>query len=112
MQGIQSIFDKVTWPQLIPSFWLRLPACMLLLVGLALFYTFINYQLYGRHLGCKKVRGQLEAACKQAGATKSLVSAEAKLLYQNSFGWHSGSMVPIFSIVGLLILYSKNVQNP
>ena len=24
-----------------------------------------------KHLGCKKVRGQSEAACKQAGATKS-----------------------------------------
>ena len=24
-----------------------------------------------KHLGCKKVRGQSEATCKQAGATKS-----------------------------------------
>ena len=34
-------------------------------------------------LGVKKVRGQSEAACKQADATKALISAEAKkLIYQ------------------------------
>ena len=31
-----------------------------------------------KHLGCKKVRGQSEAACKQAGVTKALISAETK----------------------------------
>ena len=37
IQGVKSIFDKVTsWPQLI-SPWSHLPACMLLLIGLALF---------------------------------------------------------------------------
>ena len=37
-------------------------------------------------LGVKKVQGQSEAACKQAGATKVLLSAEAKkLLYQKYF---------------------------
>ena len=37
IQGVKSIFDKVTsWPQ---SFWLHLPAFLLLLIGLVLFYT-------------------------------------------------------------------------
>ena len=45
------------------------------------------YVLYAKqkHLGCKKVRGQSEATCKQADATrqmrpKALISAEAKKL--------------------------------
>ena len=30
-----------------------------------------NLNVKQKHLGCKKVRGQSEAACKQAGATKT-----------------------------------------
>ena len=30
-----------------------------------------SYNAKQKHLGCKKVRGQSEAACKQADATKS-----------------------------------------
>ena len=38
IQGVKSTFDKVTsWPQLISRS--HLPACMLLLIGLTLFYT-------------------------------------------------------------------------
>ena len=33
-----------------------------------------------KHLGCKKVRGQSEATCKQAVRPKALISAEAKKL--------------------------------
>ena len=42
-----------------------------------------NYEQ--KHLGCKKMRGQLEVACKQSGATKSFDAAKAKkLLYQKN----------------------------
>ena len=33
--------------------------------------TYVNVNAKQKHLGCKKVRGLSEAACKQAGATKS-----------------------------------------
>ena len=42
-----------------------------------------KYDAKQKQFGCKKMRGQSEAACKQAGATKSFEAK--KLLYQKYF---------------------------
>ena len=49
-------------------------------------HAYVTTDAKQKHLGCKEVRGQSEAACKQPGVTKALIPAEAKtLLYQKYF---------------------------
>ena len=74
------------------QYWGNLVTCNLSYVIFITFEANSNITIAKqKHLGCKKVRGQSEATCKQAGATKSFdisggqeVSHFIKILLANS----------------------------